>query len=191
MDLYSEKKIYMVLMFVVLFGALNLGIGGILNTNLFEKLDGVLNFSIFENIKISRILYVTIGLASLYFITNRDVYLPFLGESVYPCDSLKEHTPKDATEVERIKVSPYALVVYWAAEPKLENKKNAKNPWIAYQNYENYGIVRADENGEAILKFRKPRGYKVPSGKTIKPHVHYRYCKYPGILSKIYTKYIF
>jgi uncharacterized membrane protein YuzA (DUF378 family) len=183
MDLYSEKKIYMILMFLVLAGALNWGIVGVCSFNLIEHLD-----QITDKFKISKLVYIVIGLASLFLITKRDVYLPFLGDAVYPCDSLQEHIPNDHTEKTKVQVPPYAVVVYWAAEPETETMKHESNPLVAYQKYQNSGVVKADENGEAILKFRKPQEYTVPSGKKLKPHVHYRYCKYPGMLSPVYTK---
>jgi uncharacterized membrane protein YuzA (DUF378 family) len=187
MDLYTEKKIYMILMFLVLIGGLNLGIVGICNFNVIEKLNQITN-----KFEISKIVYVVIGLSALFLITKRDVYLPFLGDTVYPCDSLKEHIPNNHTEKTKVKVPPYAVVVYWAAEPETETMVHESNPLVAYQKYENSGVVKADENGEAILKFRKPQEYTVPnmgiSSKKLKPHVHYRYCKYPGMLSPVYTK---
>ncbi len=187
MELYTEKKIYMILMFLVLAGALNLGIVGLCNFNLIKQLD-----KITDNFEISKIVYIVIGLASLFLITKRDVYLPFLGDTVYPCDSLKEHIPNNHTEKTKVKVPPYSVVVYWAAEPETETMVHESNPLVAYQKYENSGVVKADEKGEAILKFKKPQGYSVPSGfvssKELKPHVHYRFCKYPGMLSPVYTK---
>jgi uncharacterized membrane protein YuzA (DUF378 family) len=186
MNLYSEKKIYVILMFLVLAGALNFGIIGTSGINLIEKLDQLTN-----KIQISKIVYIIIGLAALFLITKRDVYLPFLGDAVYPCDSLQEHIPNDHTEKTKVKVPPYAVVVYWAAEPETETLAHESNPLMAYQKYQNSGVVKADKTGEAILKFRKPRSYVVPGGKKLKSHVHYRYCKYPGMLSQVYTKKVF
>jgi len=183
MNLYGEKKIYVILMFFVLIGALNLGIIGIFDLNLIEMLDPFVN-----KIKISKIVYIIIGLASLFLITNRNVYLPFLGDTVYPCNSLEEHIPANYTEQTQVNVPPYAIVVYWASEPETETLTYASNPLEAYKNYKNSGVVKADKNGIAILKFRKPQSYMVPSGKKLDPHVHYRYCKYPGMLSQVYTK---
>ena len=168
---------------VVLAGALNLGIVGVFDINLIQKLD-----QLTDKIKISKVVYIFIGLAALFFITKRDVYLPFLGDAVYPCDSLKEYFPSDFTEQAKIIVPPNTVVVYWATDSKTNDTgDNEISSLTAYNKYENSGVVRSDEKGEAILKFRKPQGYTVPRNKKLKPHVHYRYCKYSGLLSEVNT----
>jgi hypothetical protein len=123
--------------------------------------------------------------AALSLVFRRNVYLPFLGETVYPCDNLAEKSPVDAElSVIVTDIPSGAKVVYWAAEP---STSIISNPWDAYGKYENSGVVTADASGKATLSVRKPTGYKVPSGRELKPHVHYRFCQESGILSEIRT----
>lgn len=176
-----QKKIYMVAMIIVLVGALNLGIAAVININLIKKLSETIN------IDIIRFFYIAVGLSALYLMFNRDTYLPFLGDAVYPCGTLNEKIPNDHTHEVTIKVPPNSNVVYWASEPENQELDIIPNPWDAYQKYENSGVVIADNQGNAVIKFRIPKQYKIPSGRLLKPHVHYRFCKSPGMLSKIYT----
>jgi uncharacterized membrane protein YuzA (DUF378 family) len=183
-ELYLEKKINIIIISIILIGALNYGIIGMTNTNLIKKLDDI------SGVKLSIIIYLIIGLSALYLLFSRDTYLPFLGDTVYPCGSLEMKIPDNATETQVIKVPPNSIVVYWGSEPKNEELNTIQNVWNAYQNYENTGVTQADENGNAILKFRKPQSYIVPNKRIIKPHVHYRYCKNPGMLSQVETVYM-
>lgn len=124
-------------------------------------------------------------IAALNLVFRRNVYLPFLGETVYPCDNLTEKTPDGADlSVKVTDVPANVKVVYWAAEP---STTIIGNPWDAYGKYENSGVVISDANGTATLSIRKPAGYKVPSGRKLNPHVHYRFCQESGILSSIRT----
>lgn len=124
-------------------------------------------------------------IAALSLVFRRNVYLPFLGETVYPCDILVDKTPDSAElSVTVTGVPAGSKVVYWASEP---STSIVSNPWDAYGKYENSGVVTADHTGKAVLSVRKPTGYKVPSGRELKPHVHYRFCQESGILSEIRT----
>jgi hypothetical protein len=124
-------------------------------------------------------------IAALSLVFRRNVYLPFLGETVYPCDNLADKAPNNAELTVTVTDIPaHAKVVYWASEP---NDSIVSNPWDAYGKYENSGVVTADASGKAVLSVRKPTGYKVPSGRELKPHVHYRFCQESGILSEIRT----
>jgi len=181
--MYVEKWIYIIMMFLVIIGAINWGIVGAFDFNFVEKMDDFIGA---EN-KLSTIVYVIIGLCGLCLLIKRDVFLPFLGDTAYPCDSLEEHVPYNSTEKVFVKVPPNSYVVYWASEPANEKLKELPNPLIAYKNYENAGVVRSDINGNAVLQFRTPQKYVVPFGKELQPHVHYRYCKSPGMLSRVET----
>ena len=124
-------------------------------------------------------------IAALSLVFRRNIYLPFLGETVYPCDNLVDKTPDSAELTVTVTDIPAGTkVVYWAAEP---STSIVSNPWDAYGKYENSGVVTSDASGKAVLSVRKPTGYKVPSGRELKPHVHYRFCQESGILSEIRT----
>ena len=80
------------------------------------------------------------------------------------------------------------LIFYLAAE---YDDEIFNDPYVAYDKYANSGVVKSDADGNAILQFRKPQGYKVPyKNKTLKPHFHYRECLSPGMLEPIKTIYI-
>ena len=69
--------------------------------------------------------------------------------------------------------------------------RSISNPWDAYANFENSGVVRADASGNAVLQFRSPSSYKVGLlNNTLKRHVHYRVCKHPGMLSDVKTIFV-
>lgn len=166
---------------LIIVGALNWGLVGLLNFNLVQWLAKVVRWNGLE-----RVLYILVGLAALLHVVSRDYYLTFLGESVFPCGSLVERTPSGAdTEVE-VLVEPNVNVIYWAAE---SGDKDMKNPWIAYNDYANAGVSRSDAHGFARLKVRSPTTYKVGAlfKRTLPAHVHYRVCKYPGWVGRVET----
>ena len=136
---------------------------------------------------LDRFVYVLVGIAALVHLFSRDYYLPFLGKTVYPCGSLQPKVPANADMSVTIKVQPNVNVIYWAAET---NKEIVDNPWLAYSEYENTGVTRSDAQGNAVLRFRTPSSYKVPSmfgDKTLKAHVHYRTCGFNGMLTRVET----
>ena len=122
---------------------------------------------------------------------SRNFYLPFLGWTVYPCGSLAEKVPADANTSVMVNVAPNVNVIYWASEPSPSEVQPISNPWDAYANYDNSGVVRADAQGNALLRVRMPSSYKVGlMGKVMKTHVHYRVCHNSGMLSEIKTVFI-
>ena len=173
-DIYSKK--------LLILAAINFLIMGILNINIIELLGNKIH-------KLFTIcIYIIIGLAGLYHIGRRDFYLSFLDKSVYPCGSLIEKKPVDATIKKIIKTKPNINIIYWASE---YNKNIFEDPYIAYDKYANTGVVKSDNKGNAILEFREPQGYKVPyKNKILKPHVHYRECFYEGMLDSVKTVYL-
>lgn len=131
------------------------------------------------------IIFVSIFINSVF---NRNFYLPFLGQSVYPCGSLAEKVPNKADITVTVQVKPNVNVIYWASEPSAIENQPIDNPWDAYANYDNSGVVKADSTGKAVLHVRTPSSYKVGlMNKTLKSHVHYRECSHPGMLSDIRT----
>ncbi len=174
LDIYTKK--------LLVFGAINYFVLAFFNFNFIDYLGEKIHN------KISFIIYIIIGLAGLYQITRRDFYLSFLDKTVYPCGNLVEKKPADATIKKTIKTAPNINVIYWAAE---YDDKIFKDPYVAYDKYANSGVVKSDNNGNAILEFRKPQGYNVPyKSKRINPHVHYRECFYDGMLDSVKTLYL-
>jgi uncharacterized membrane protein YuzA (DUF378 family) len=184
---YAKKKIYFWTIFIILIGGLNYGFIGSFNIDLIKY-----GTNIFHPLTY-KIIYIVIGICSVILLRDRDTYLPFLGDSVHPCGTLSEHIPNNYSLEINVRVQPNSYVVYWAAEPESDKLANNPDPLNAYHKYENSGVVKADNDGNAILKIRKPQSYDISNvGKTVtlKPHIHYRYCKNPGMLSKIFTKFV-
>jgi len=138
---------------------------------------------------ISFICSLTIAAAIIMFVGSRNFYLPFLGSTVYPCGSLAEKVPVNADTSISVKAKPGANIVYWASEPTDPAMQPISNPWDAYAMYDNSGVVRADAQGNATLRFRSPSSYKVGYlyNRKLPRHVHYRVCDYAGMLSPIRT----
>lgn len=180
---YSDKKLYVFMILFVIIGALNWGLVGLINKDLVQELGKITHPTV------SKIIYLLVGLSGLFLISKRDVYLPFLGDAVFPCAQLVERIPTNYTHEVPVNVPSNSIVVYWAAEPSNKKLKDDElsNPWKAYQNYSNSGVVKADKNGIAKLKIRQPQAYQVNNRKVLQPHIHYRYCKSAGMMSKIYT----
>jgi hypothetical protein len=136
-------------------------------------------------------IMLVIIISILIYIVSRYFYLPFLGKTVYHCGSLAEKIPTNADTSVLVKVKPNANVVYWASEPTDLDKQPISNPWDAYANYDNSGVVRADASGNALLRVRKPSSYRVGlMNRELKIHIHYRVCTYSGLMSDIKTVYV-
>ena len=181
MELYFQILIDKIILFILVFGALNWGSIGLFRINLVNKIVAFSNGTFHLN----RIIYTIIGLCALYKIFRKDYYLPFLGKSIFPCDSLKVKIPKDSTIVTRIKTKPNSNVIYWASEGV--NDIILKQPIQAYNKYSNSGVVLSNNEGIAKLYVRKPIPYKASLGFNLKPHIHYRTCLGNGMLSEIKT----
>jgi hypothetical protein len=132
-----------------------------------------------------------VGIYSIvHFGLNRDYYLPFLGDTVFPSGLLGNNiVPNNADITIEITIEPNTKIVYWAAEPC--QGAECKTPimaWDAYKNYENSGIVTSNSKGIALIRVRSPQSYKVPyKRKEVQQHVHYRKLLSSGMLSKVYT----
>jgi uncharacterized membrane protein YuzA (DUF378 family) len=178
--LYLKKNFEMFTLFLVVVGAFNWGLVGAFDFNLVSWI-AKYTFASLENI-----VYVLVGLSALFNILSRNFYLPFLGDTVFPCESMVTKVPVNADTQVKVETTPNTNIIYWAAET---HKEVMDNPWVAYAENSNAGVVRSDINGVATLKFRKPASYKVGMTglRTLSPHVHYRVCSYPGMLSEIKT----
>ncbi len=61
-------------------------------------------------------VYVLVGVSALLHLFARNYYLPFLGDSVFPCASMTEKIPTNATVSTNVQIEPLTNIVYWAAE---------------------------------------------------------------------------
>ena len=163
----------------LILGSFNWGFIGLLKKNVIEGIIGKTPFT--------TLIYVCIGISAFLLFFNRDTYLPFLGESVFPSSILQEQTPSGATRTIRINTMPHTKVVYWASEPGDNISK--KSFTVAYGKYENAGVTTSDASGVAILKIREPQPYKILFV-TLRPHVHYRIVKESGFLGPFRTYFL-
>lgn len=169
--------------FFLVIGGINYLFWSVGNVNVFTTL--------IKNDYVNKVIGFIIGMSALYFIFDRDYYLPFLSKTVFPLPSLA--SKKDAnTSVTLKNLPPNTIVVYWAA-----NKSNStiENPWKAYDEYQNSGIAVTNAQGTASIDIECPAVYKVSKfgmNKNLKKHIHFRYelPKYKGMFSRVFTKYI-
>ena len=133
-----------------------------------------------------------IGIA-LYYLFNRDFYLPFLGPAVIPVAKIEPQQQENMINVNLNNLPPNTTVIYWASQ---KSEGTFKDPMIAYKDYLNSGIATSDQLGNINIKISCPSPYYVSKfgikNKLLKRHVHYRYelPNYKGIYSSVHTKYI-
>jgi uncharacterized membrane protein YuzA (DUF378 family) len=131
-------------------------------------------------------VYIVIGLGAISLLFSKDMYLPFLGETVLPGGSLQQKTPQSANDQVTIKTRPKAKVVYWASEPNPTQGKAVPTWEEAYDEYENSGVAVADDQGNAILRFRgTPQAYTVPLHGRLEPHIHFRVSGKNGMMGPV------
>ena len=134
------------------------------------------------------VLAVLIALAAIWVGSQRDSYLPFLGESVVPCSVLSDKTPEHADlEVTVDHLKPGAKVIFWAAEPATEGLAKIQDWQRAYLELANAGVATATAAGTATLRIRKPQPYTVPLMGRLESHVHWRSCQDGGGLGPVQT----
>lgn len=184
MDLYTQKYLNCITLIFIILGAVHLGIMGFLNVNILKIL------SEYTFIHIERILYIIIGIAVILNIFSIDYYLPFLGDSVFPCGFLVDKIPLNANIKVLVHTPPHSKVIYWAAESKNNGDNIFQNPDLAYGEYTNTGVTKSDGKGLTVINVRNPSSYKTPFGKLLKPHIHYRICTSYGMLSGVKTVFI-
>jgi uncharacterized membrane protein YuzA (DUF378 family) len=181
--MYINKKIYMITVFFVVLGGLNWLLMGAMGINVVRLV---------LNRRMSSILYIIIGACSLMLAFRRDVYLPFLGQTILPAAALALKTPQSASESVEITTRPGAKVVYWATEPNVNADPKVVPGWdVAYGEFENSGVVVADDQGKAILRIRgPPQAYTVPMHGRLSPHVHFRIEEPGGFFGRVKTYYV-
>lgn len=182
MSQYVQKKAYMAAIVLLVIGALNWLLVGVLRVNLVELL--------FGKGVIARTIYVLVGISALLIAFNRDTYLPFLGETLVPCSVLQNKTPPGATTQIQVSVEPNSKVLYWAAEPETERLQSIQDWRKAYLSYENAGVTTADSDGIATLRVRRPQPYLVPWKGKLEPHIHFRVCGERGFLNRVKTVFL-
>ncbi len=178
---YYAKLAHKVAVGLLIIGAVNWGLVGAMRVNVVERLLG--------KGPASRGIYILVGLAAIALAFNRDTYLPFLGESVFPCSVLTDQVPAGATRAVQVQVTPGAKVIYWASEP-VDSDGNVPNFEGAYRQYLNAGVTTADDTGLAVLKVREPQPYTVPIRGQLDSHVHFRVCGPNGFIGRIKTVFI-
>jgi uncharacterized membrane protein YuzA (DUF378 family) len=164
--MYLQKKFHMIVIALVLIGGVNWLAVGLTGKDLVRFV---------LSPKYARAVYVIVGLSALALLFRRDVYLPFLGESLVPAGALTARSPQGANEQTTITTKPGAKVLYWASEPNPVVGKALATWQEAYGSYENSGVAVADERGKALLRFRgAPQAYSVPIHGRLESHVHFR-----------------
>jgi uncharacterized membrane protein YuzA (DUF378 family) len=180
--MYYQKYLYMFAILVILLGSVNWLSIGLLGQDLVRLALAPRH---------AKWVYILYGVAAIPLLFQRDMYLPFLGEAVVPGGALAVKTPQNANDQLTVRTRPGAKVVYWAAEPNPNQGKDLPTPDIAYDEYENSGVVVADSTGHAILRFRgAPQAYTVPVHGRLEPHVHFRVSESDGMLGRVQTIFI-
>ena len=180
--LFYQKKFYMLVIFLVLLGSINWLSISLANQDLVRLVLPP---------RFAKWVYIVIGLSAVPLLFQRDMYLPFLGETVLPAGALVPKTPQNANDQVTIRTRPGAKVVFWAAEPNPTQGKDVPTFKEAYDAYENSGVVVADTSGHAILRFRgPPQAYSVPLKGQLEPHVHFRICDDNGMMGRVQTIFV-
>lgn len=137
-----------------------------------------------------KLVALVVTVCGLYLLTQRDLYLPFLGRAAFPMGIVQDEVaPKGANvshELTFDSKNDGKRVIYWGAKP---SQQVVPNPWDAYQDFSNAGVAII-KNGKATVKFFCPTAYKVPWGKTLNRHIHYRVCCERGLMEPVQTAYI-
>lgn len=179
---YLICTLRMIVIIILLIGTLN---------NAFAQIgyDGLLYLKNLLEIKtcLHSKLYIMCGLCIIILVANKYFWLPFLGDTSFPHSLIPEHIIEGDTTV-IVNVKPNIKVAYWASLPSDQENVSVIN---AYDKYQNAGVVKSNNNGEATLIFNKGSGYNLPTGFYINPHVHYREIyEDTGFLGPVRTHYL-
>jgi uncharacterized membrane protein YuzA (DUF378 family) len=167
---YLMTKVRMFVTAIVIIGAINWGTTT-LGYNLVEMLSKFINTNLKTDLPIDKAIYILVALCGISLASRRTTWLPFLGKTILPGNLVTKQTPAKANKKILIKVRPNAKVAYWAATGK---DKKDQDVFDAYNNHSNSGVVIADNKGNAELPIIEGEGYRVPTGKRIPRHIHYR-----------------
>lgn len=180
-QIYEDKTIDKTAYSILLLSAILFPIHTLFREGINSKFNGDIVF---------KIISLTGVIAVIHFVSNRDYYLPFLGDTVFPTGLLGNNvTPNNADLTVILKLKPNTKIVYWAAEPCKDYEcRTPVMAWEAYKSYINSGVATSNSEGIATVRVRSPQHYKVPyKQKVLSPHIHYRKVLTNGMLSKIYT----
>jgi uncharacterized membrane protein YuzA (DUF378 family) len=173
----------MLLVALVLIGAFNWGTTAY-GYNLVEMLSCYLQCLFNTTLDIHNYIYLVVAIAAVILALNRNTWLPFLGKTVVPNATLNLYAPGDANKVVLINVKPNSKVIYWAALGNSENQ----SVHVAYDQYQNSGVVMSDSNGIAQLLIKEGHGYDLMWGRKQK-HIHYRVEHEDHMLGEVKTVY--
>jgi uncharacterized membrane protein YuzA (DUF378 family) len=183
-----EFKIYLIAAIILLIGGLNWGLIGLFGVNGVEAIN---NYT-FQSVLFEQVVYILVGLASIYMMFNRTYYLPFLGKTVMPNGIVTEYqtsspTAKTFTINQHLEGGSHVIV--WAA---LSKKNSDVTDYLqAYGDYSNYAVAKI-VNNSAIVKLDCPQEYYVDKfgvkRSVLSKHLHYRVVYNNGIFSDIKTQ---
>ena len=167
---YWKTKMNHIVLIIVLIGSLNWGTTA-LGYNLVDIIKNLLNNILRMETYIDKIIYSLVALAAIKLAMNRDLWLPFLGESVLPGSLVPLKKVVGDTTI-AVKVKPNTRIAYWASLPQETNKLPLVHE--AYGDFKNAGVVLSNNDGIANLIVNKGTNYIVPTGREIQRHIHYR-----------------
>jgi len=177
------KKLKMLAIIIVLIGAfkwLLLGVVPGFNKNALYN----------PNLWVNRIVYILVGVAALFLVVDKYLYLPFLGESVFPENVLIPTVPYEANVKVEVEVPENyrksKFVIYWASNPT-EDDSEINSYDIAYADTKNVGVVQVEEKEKVELSLLCPQKYTV-WGKELPRHVHYRFASFNNMMGPVFTK---
>ena len=179
---YVNAKIHMVLVALVLIGAINWGFCAF-NINLVKIIADFINNLFKTKLPIENTIYILVAVVAIKLAIDRNTWLPFLGQTVFPHALVPIKTVDKASKTIKVNVTPNTKVAYWGTL----DKGNKPDVYTAYSDYSNSGVTISDDKGVAVLAINEGSGYIVPSGRYIKPHVHYRVLNSSGMTGPVET----
>jgi len=185
---FLRVKINMILMALVLIGSINWGTTA-LGYNLVAMLANYVNTYFKTNTHLDTIIYLTVGIAAIVLLFQRNTWLPFLGLTAFPSQTfIPNKVNENGSFSVKVYVKPNTRVAYWASKPQFSEQVPQVEK--AYDDFSNSGVVTSDKNGLAILLVDPGTSYIVPTGSEISRHVHYRELdKTYGMMGSVKTVY--
>lgn len=172
--MFDEYNIHIYIISLIVFVIIDYATS-VFGVSILSYLSQYLNQLLNTNIPFKEYTILFAGLCALLFISKRDNWLPFLGQTVFPKGLLKDSSPTTFNKQVTLNVGiPNAKVVYWASN---DTKNETTDVFKAYGDFSNGGVTSSNSKGDATFKFNEGTGYIVPNGKHIKRHVHYRVMK--------------
>lgn len=185
----SKYKIKKYIFYLVVLGGLSRGLS-VFGFDPLTKFGEVLDIYFGRRMYFLNIINILIALGALHLHgIIKELYLPFLSETIFPEKLIPKRKPvirKDSEKISlEVDVPANSKVIYWAAKDKPNSYVSA-----AYDDYSNSGVIYANSKGKALLEFNKGSGYYKQQKRYRPKHVHYRYVMpNRAFMSKLYTKY--